>query len=443
MITDKKKVYLKVWGCQMNESDSEIIRSILVQCGFAYISQEEGADIVLLNTCAVREGAVRRVRSYVHELRYRAKGRKLLIGILGCIPTHLKESLVDDKNLDIDFIAGPDSYRRLPSLIHEVQTKQKKASDLLLTKEENYEDIIPARNSGINAWVTIMRGCDNFCTYCVVPYTRGRERSKNPKAIIHEIYRATEKGFPQVTLLGQNVNSYKYSDWDFTRLLSEVSQIPKLRRLRFVAPHPKDFPQELLEVMQNHRNICRHIHLPLQAGNNRILKMMNRNYTQEQFLSLVQQMRSFFPTIVLTTDIIVGFPTETDEEFNDTFEAMKNIEFDSAFIFKYSQRQGTLAAKRYPDDVPQVKKTERIVKLNELQKNISTKKNQGHISEIHEIIIDAETTSKSKDHFQGRNEGNKIVIIPSGPYKKGQAVAVRITDASAHTLKGTVVSFET
>ncbi|EFK97077.1 tRNA-i(6)A37 thiotransferase enzyme MiaB [sediment metagenome] len=368
------KVFLRSFGCQMNEADSELVRGILSQAGFSVTDNEEDADIVLLNTCAVRDHAVRRVEGYVHDLRHRAKERPLLVGILGCIPTHLKEELIHDKNLNIDFIAGPDSYRRLPELINASQTSNDKISDLELSITENYEGINPQREKGINAWVTIMRGCDNFCAYCVVPYTRGRERSKAPQKVLDEVFNAVNSGFPQVTLLGQNVNSYKYIDWDFAKLLTEVSQVPGLRRVRFVAPHPKDFPVKLLEVMKDHRNICRHIHLPLQAGNDRVLKMMNRNYTQEQFRALVAQMRAYFPKLVLTTDIIVGFPTETDAEFEDTFKIMREIEFDSAFIFKYSERQGTLAAKRYKDDVPPDKKTERIVRLNELQKEISLKK---------------------------------------------------------------------
>jgi len=440
MKTDKKKVYLKVWGCQMNEADSELIRTILEHEGFLFDEDADSADIVLLNTCAVREHAVRKMRGAVYAIRHRRNGRPVLIGLLGCVPTHLKEDLLNDRNLKVDFIAGPDSYRRLPALIRQVQTPRKPASDLKEDKTEKYEGVVPKRQPGVNAWIPIMRGCDNFCTFCVVPYTRGRERSRPVKAILKEIRQAVQDKYLQITLLGQNVNSYRFDGCDFAGLLEKISTIKGLRRIRFISPHPKDFPDDLLKVMAAHDNICKHIHLPLQAGSTRILKLMNRSYSKTSYMKLIDNIRRVLPDVTLTSDIIVGFPTETDEEFLDTLSVMETERYDAAFIFKYSPRAGTLAAKKFKDDVPAAVKTERIVRLNQLQRQISLEKNSQRIGQTLEVLIESETSARSAQHYTARTDGNIVVIIPEGPYRTGDFIPVRITEATPHVLKGRPVS---
>ena len=344
--------------------------------------------------------------------------------------------------MKLDFVVGPDSYKRLPQLIKEVQSTGKSAYDVTLSEFEDYADVYPNRKDGVNAWIAVMRGCNNFCTFCVVPYTRGRERSRSPKNIIQEARRLAEEGFRQVTLLGQNVNSYHYNEKDFAYLLQKVSQIKGIQRIRFTSPHPKDFPHDLLHVVAENPKVCKHIHLPLQAGNSRVLDLMNRTYSKEDYLALVDDIRVHYPDMIITTDIIVGFPTETDSEFEDTINIIEKVQFDAAFIFKYSERKGTIAARRHPDDVPEEKKTERIVRLNELQNEISLEKNRRHIGEIHEVLIEQESTRKSPHDYQGRNDGNKIVIFPKGDYRRGDFVHVKICDATPNVLKGIISAEE-
>ncbi|RMF55144.1 MAG: tRNA (N6-isopentenyl adenosine(37)-C2)-methylthiotransferase MiaB [Calditrichaeota bacterium] len=436
-----KKVYIETYGCQMNVYDSEIVKSVLGKSGYELTDSEAEADIVLLNTCSVRENANRKVYNRIHQIKQRRNDERVMIGILGCMATNFRKQLLENPKLPIDFIAGPDSYKRLPQLISEVSANgaDGKNFDVTLSEFETYSDVYPTQSSGVNAWVAVMRGCDNFCTFCVVPYTRGRERSRSPENVVDEVKRLADQGFRQVTLLGQNVNSYNYEGKDFAYLLQKVSEVQGIERIRFTSPHPKDFPRNLLQVIAENPRVCKQIHLPLQAGNDRILEMMNRTYTQKEYLELVDEIRGLIPNIVLTTDIIVGFPTETDEEFEDTVKVMEQVVFDSAFIFKYSERPHTIAQRKFPDDVPDAVKTERIVRLNELQKTHSYQKNEAHIGEIHEVLIEQETTKKSPDEFQGRNDGNKIVIFPRGDYRKGQFVHVRITEVTAHVLRGEVV----
>jgi tRNA-2-methylthio-N6-dimethylallyladenosine synthase len=379
--------------------------------------------------------------------------------------THLRQGLLEDHSLKIDFIAGPDSYKRLPQLIHEAclalasplprrqagvgadrraSDKGQKSYDITLSEFETYSDVSPSRiEGGVNAWIAVMRGCNNFCTFCVVPYTRGRERSRSPENIVDEARRLAVEGFKQVTLLGQNVNSYCYDDHDFAYLMDEVSKVEGIQRIRFTSPHPKDFPDRFLDLMAVNPKICKHIHLPLQAGNNRILNMMNRVYTNEDFLNLVDKIRTKVPDVALTTDIIVGFPTETDGEFEDTIQVVAKAAFDSAFTFKYSQRQGAIASKKYPDDVPESIKTERIMHLNKIQKEITYQKNRAHIGQVFEILIEPTPQGKPSANCVGRTDGNKLVILPASPqggpkngYKIGDMVKVTITDATPHALKG-------
>jgi tRNA-2-methylthio-N6-dimethylallyladenosine synthase len=437
-----KKVYIETYGCQMNVYDTEIVKSVLQKSGYQLTDTEADADIVLLNTCSVRENANNKVFNRINKIQADRNGRgKAQIGILGCMATNFRKQLLENPKLPIDFIAGPDSYKRLPQLLEDLEANGGDAKnwDVTLSEFETYADVYPTQTEGVNAWIAVMRGCDNFCTFCVVPYTRGRERSRSPENVVAEARHLAEKGFRQITLLGQNVNSYNYEGKDFAYLLEKVSEVEGIERIRFTSPHPKDFPRNLLKVIAKNPKVCKQIHLPLQAGNDRILNMMNRTYTKQEYLDLVDEIRSLYPQMVLTTDIIVGFPTETDEEFEETVEVMEAVQYDSAFIFKYSERPQTIAKRKYPDDVSEKVKTARIVRLNEIQKRHSYQKNLAHIGEIHEVLIDQLFTKKSPDEYQGRNDGNKIVIFPKGDYQTGQFVNVKITDATANVLRGVVV----
>jgi len=433
-----KKVFIETYGCQMNVYDTEIVKSVLGGSGYELTDSEADADIVLLNTCSVRENANRKVYNRIHNIQQGHKEKKVQIGILGCMATNFRKQLLENPKLPIDFIAGPDSYKRLPQLLEDLNGngKEVKNFDVTLSEFETYSDVYPAQSDGVNAWIAIMRGCDNFCTFCVVPYTRGRERSRSPESVVDEVKRLADQGYRQVTLLGQNVNSYRYEGHDFASLLEKVSEVNGIERIRFTSPHPKDFPRNLLKVIAENPKVCKQIHLPLQAGNDRVLEMMNRTYTQKEYLDLVEEIRSLYPQMALTTDIIVGFPTETTAEFQETVKVMEEVVYDSAFIFKYSERPQTIAQRKFPDDVPEAVKTERIVKLNEIQKRHSYQKNLSHIGEIHEVLIEEESTKKSPDEYQGRNDGNKIVIFPKGDYRKGQFLNVKITDATANVLRG-------
>ncbi len=430
------KVFLETYGCQMNEYDSELVRSILRKAQYEFVTDEKAADIVMLNTCAVRENAHRKVYGRVQGIRHARKGLPVTIGILGCMATNLRQEIFEDRSLKIDFIAGPDSYKRLPQLIAEARDEGTKAFDLTLSEFETYSDITPSRKDGINAWIAVMRGCNNFCTFCVVPYTRGRERSRSISNVLDEVRVLAKEGFKQVTLLGQNVNSYNHDEGDFTDLIAEVAKVEGIERIRFTSPHPKDFPDKLLDLMAVNPKVCKQIHIPLQAGNNRVLDMMNRTYTKEEFLSLVEKMRAKIPGLCLSTDVIVGFPTETDAEFEDTMDVMTKVEFDMAFMFKYSERQGTVAAKKYPDDVPEEAKTRRIMRLVELQKEMTYKKNKEHIGQVMTVMIEPAINSRADDERVGRTDGNKLVILPHSSYKIGDIAQIRITEATPHCLRG-------
>lgn len=437
----QRKVFVETYGCQMNEYDTELVKSILTKENYAIVKTENEADIVMLNTCAVRENAHRKVYGRVHDIHHRREGRPVMIGILGCMATNLRQELFENRKLKIDFIAGPDSYKRLPDLIREAQGGEK-AFDLTLSEFETYSDIYPARKEGINAWIAVMRGCNNFCTFCVVPYTRGRERSRSVDNIVGEVRNLAAEGYKQVTLLGQNVNSYQHDDHDFAHLLEEVAKVDGIERVRFTSPHPKDFPDRMIDVIASNPKLCKHLHVPMQSGNDRVLDMMNRTYTQKEYLGVIEKMRKRLPGVALSTDIIVGFPTETDAEYEDTFKVMKEVEFDSSFIFKYSERKNTVAAKKFPDDVPEAIKTERIVRLNDLQKEQSLKINRSYIGNFERVLIEAEATAKSetrsRDEIQARTDTNKIVILPATAGKLGDFVNARIMDATVYVLKGEV-----
>jgi len=425
----------------MNEYDTELVRSILTKEGYTFVNDELTADIVMLNTCAIREHAHRKVYGRIHEIHHKRNGNPVKIGILGCMATNLRKELFEDHKLKIDFIAGPDSYKKLPELIRQTSDELGvKAYDLTLSEFETYSNVYPQRAKGVNAWIAVMRGCNNFCAFCVVPYTRGRERSREPENVVEEARRLSAEGFKQVTLLGQNVNSYKYENADFADLIEAVSRVDGINRIRFTSPHPKDFPDKLLDVIASNPKVCKQIHLPLQAGNNRVLGLMDRSYTREEFLALVDKIRKKIPGVYLSTDIIVGFCSETEGEFTETFDVMKQVEFDSAFIFKYSQRKNTIAERKYKDDVSNENKTSRITRLNELQKAVSLKKNEAEIGRSIEILIEEERTTKSPDHMLGRADSNKLVIIPSGHHHRGEFLSAKITGASPHALKGIILN---
>ena len=430
------KVYIETYGCQMNEYDSEIIRAILDEADLESTDAPEQADVVLINTCAVREHAALRVVNRIHEIRRLPNGARLRLGVVGCMATGLKKQLGGNRRLPVDFFAGPDSYRRLPGLITTAAAEKKELYAAELSDFETYADIYPLRRGGVNAWIAVMRGCNNFCSFCIVPFARGRERSRSPRSITDEVRRLAADGFCQVTLLGQNVNSYRYEQHDFAALLREVSRIEGIKRVRFTSPHPKDFPLHLVEVMAEEPGICKHIHLPVQAGSDRILKLMRRTYTRSDFLTLVEKIRALIPGIGLTTDIIVGFPGETPGEFDETFSLLQEVEFDAAYIFQYSERPGTLAARKYADDVSGEEKSRRSVLLNALQNGISLKKKRARIGRIERVLVEQAGTRKSRAESQGHTDDNHLVILQEGNFTVGEMVDVRIHDATAHVLKG-------
>ncbi|MBN1408092.1 MAG: tRNA (N6-isopentenyl adenosine(37)-C2)-methylthiotransferase MiaB [Calditrichaceae bacterium] len=429
-----KKVYIETYGCQMNEYDSEIVKTILKQNDYEFVDEPEKAQVLFLNTCSVRENAHKKVKQRITVLKkLKNSNKELVMGVLGCMAQSLRDELLQDK-VGVDIIAGPDSYKKLPALLERAIKTGEKDYELTLSEYETYSDIFPTRAGGVNAWIAVMRGCDNFCTFCVVPYTRGRERSREPQNVVEEVKRLVDEGFKQVTLLGQNVNSYKSGKYDFADLMEMVSKVDGLKRIRFTSPHPKDFPEKLIEVVANNPKACKHIHLPLQAANNRILELMNRTYTKEEFLKLAFRMRDKISDLVLTTDIIVGFPTETEQDFLDTLEIIKQVEFDSAFMFNYSERKQTTASRKYPDNVSEEEKTSRITRLVDLQRKISLKRNKEHLGRVFEVMIEGK--GKKPGQMLGRNDGNKIVVFPANGSNIGELVDVRITEATTNTLIG-------
>jgi tRNA-2-methylthio-N6-dimethylallyladenosine synthase len=432
------KVYLETYGCQMNEYDSELIRSILTDQKFEMVSSQDGAEVVLLNTCAIRENAHQKIYHKLDELKgKKRRGEVSIVGVLGCMAQNLRKDLPKAAPM-VDLVAGPDSYKRLPNLIYSAMEKGEVGFDFSLSEFETYSDIAPKRVPGVNAWIAIMRGCDNFCTFCVVPYTRGRERSRSPESIVNEAHAIVAQGFKQITLLGQNVNSYKYDGAEFADLMEKMAAIPGLPRVRFTSPHPKDFPRRLLHLIAEHENLCNHIHLPLQAGNDQVLERMNRTYTQKEFLDLVDEIRTMIPDVSLTTDVICGFCGESDADFEDTLAVMKKVEFDSAFIFKYSERKNTIASRKFLDDVPDHVKTKRVMRLNELQREISKRRNLAEIGKTFEVLIESKSR-KNEAEWLGRTDQNKGVVFSAPDKKPGDFVQVRIIDAGTNTLRGQVV----
>lgn len=429
------QVYMETFGCQMNEYDTEIVRSLLKARGFQLTPHDDEADVVLFNTCAIRENAHNRVYGHLARYTHRKQERGLVIGVLGCMAQNLKQELMNSRSF-IDVLVGPDGYRRLPDLLFDALEHQKRGLAVDLSEYETYAHIVPDRPSGVNGWIAVMRGCDNFCSFCVVPYTRGRERSRDPEGILQEAHRLANQGVRQITLLGQNVNSYRYGEWDFARLLVAVAEVPGIQRVRFMSPHPKDFPPALLEAVAEHPGICKTIHLPLQSANDRMLERMGRCYSRRDYLQLVEAIRKKGP-IVLTTDIICGFCGETEEEFQETFRLVQEVGYQAAFVFKYSERKHTIAARKYADDVPEPVKGQRTNQIVELQKEISLSKNLARIGTRVEVLLEGDS-KKSALQWAGHSDENVTVVWPkeAGARKPGDLVSVLVSDASPSTLYG-------
>ena len=432
------RVYVQTFGCQMNDYDTELVRSLLQDREFALTEHPEQADVVLMNTCAIRENAHNRVYGHLAEWKAMKQSRQVVIGVLGCMAQNLKKELMESQPV-IDVLAGPDSYRQLPDLLTKALELREPSMAVDLSEYETYEAILPERKPGVNAWIAIMRGCDNFCSFCVVPYTRGRERSRPAQGILEETRALAAQGYKQVTLLGQNVNSYRSDEVTFAKLLSDVADVPGIERVRFTSPHPKDFPPDLIEVVAHHPNVCRHIHLPLQAGSDRILDLMGRSYSRAEYRALADEIRKQ-GDIVLSTDIIAGFCTETHEEFLETYELVREIEFQSAYIFKYSERKNTIADRKFPDDVPESVKSERVTQLVDLQRTISAGKNRQVIGTEVDVLVEG-NAKKSSRQWMGHTESNVTVVWDKDalPLSLGDRITIRVEDASASTLFGTPV----
>ncbi|MFN0274215.1 MAG: tRNA (N6-isopentenyl adenosine(37)-C2)-methylthiotransferase MiaB [Chitinophagales bacterium] len=441
-----RKFYIESYGCQMNFSDSEIIASILFKSGFGITKDYLEADLILLNTCAIRDNAEQRVRHRLQELKIVKKHKpEALIGMLGCMAERLKANLLEEEKL-VDIVCGPDAYRDLPKLVSTADEGQK-AVNVLLSREETYSDISPLRldSNGICAFISIMRGCDNMCSFCVVPFTRGRERSRSAFSIIAEAKELFQRGFREVTLLGQNVDSYKWENPEngkvisFAELLVRVAEVDPLLRVRFSTSHPKDMTDEVLFAMAKHENICNYIHLPVQSGNSRILELMNRTYDREWYLNRIDAIKRIVPDCGISTDVIAGFCSETEEEHADTLSLMERVMYDMSYMFFYSERPGTLAERKYKDDVPEEIKKRRLNEIIALQNKHSLVKNKTDIGKICKVLVERPSKRNVKD-MCGRNDQNKMVVFPGENIKPGEYVNVLIKDCTSATLIGKIVS---
>ena len=432
---NNKKVYIETYGCQMNLADSEIISGLMSTRGYNITSEIEGADIILLNTCSVREHAEERVIQRIKTLSKLKSKKPFILGVIGCMAERLKEELFEI-DYEIDLVLGPDNYRKLPEYINNIE-EQKKICDTQLSEVETYSDIIPSRDSTVTAWLPIMRGCDNYCSYCIVPFTRGKERSRSFSSIIDEAKYLIDKNYKEIYLLGQNVNSYFDSDKDFSDLLSSVANLNENIRIRFMTSHPKDLSDKLIFTIKEHPNICKYIHLPFQSGSDRILKLMNRNYTKKDYLNLIDRIKNNIPDVSLSTDIIVGFPTETEQDFLDTLDIVNKVKFDSAFTFKYSPREGTIAY-NFDDDISDEIKGERLKRLIDIQQQISFESNNKLIGTIQTALIES-YSKKSEKEFQGRLDNNKVTVFPGNGNFIGDLVNVKITKATSATLIGELI----
>ena len=435
-----KSYFIETYGCQMNVADSELISGLLTREGFSETKDIHTADAIFVNTCAIREHAEDKVHSrlgYYHQIK--RKNPKTIIGVLGCMAQNLKEDILESKPF-VDIVLGPDSYRRLPEMIRERSNESSHLVDTKLSRFEVYDDMFPSRNKGVNAWISIMRGCDKFCTFCIVPFTRGRERSRSVEGIVQEAAQAVSDGFIEVTLLGQNVNSYHHEGQKFHELLDAVAQIPGLKRIRYTSPHPEDMTQDVLNIMAKYDNICNYVHLPLQAGNDKVLNRMNRTYTKDQFLARVNQIRNTLPNVGISTDIIVGFPGENEAEFQETMDVMEVVKFDSAFTFKYSSRPGTKAAE-FDDHVPEDEKQHRLERLIEMQQKHTLFRNKTIVGRVEMVLVEKES-KRSKKQWAGRTDANKWVVFNKENAKIKDLIPVKIMDARGITLHGEIVQIQ-
>jgi tRNA-2-methylthio-N6-dimethylallyladenosine synthase len=462
----KKRLYIESYGCQMNFADSEIVAAVMRNAGFATTSSADEADLIFLNTCAIRDNAEQKVRHRLKHLNALKRQKpELLVGMLGCMAERLKTKLLEEEKV-VDIVAGPDAYRDIPKLVEEAESGQK-AVNVFLSREETYADISPIRlnSNGVTAFVSIMRGCDNMCSFCVVPFTRGRERSRDPHSIVREAQDLFDRGYREVTLLGQNVDSYKWqmaegaghgeqadsatsplsitpipaAPTTFANLLEMVAQIHPDLRVRFSTSHPKDITDDVLHTMAKYENICNYIHLPAQSGNSRVLKLMNRTYDRPWYIGKIDRIREILGEgCGISTDMISGFCTETEDEHQESLSLMDYVNYDYAYMFAYSERPGTLAAKKYADDIPEDVKKRRLNEIIAKQLAHSAERNQRHIGQVQRVLIEG-TSKRSNDFLCGRNDQNKMVVFPKGTYQKGQYVNVLVTECTSATLRGEVI----
>ncbi len=440
---NQKKLYIETYGCQMNFNDSEVVASILAEAGYAITESIEESSLILLNTCSVRENAENKVLQRLGTIRkMRTKNNSLLIGVIGCMAERLKDQLLE-KSINCDIVAGPDAYKSLPSLV-KIAEGSKQAINVHLSDTETYSDIDPHRlgNNKLSAYVSIMRGCDKFCTYCIVPYTRGRERSRDFQSIYDEVKRLIDNGYKEVTLLGQNVNSYNFSDGttskNFHELIAGVAELDRNFRVRFTTSHPKDFNNDLIDIIAQYENICKYVHLPFQAGSNEVLKRMNRGYSREWYMERIDALRAKVPDIALSTDILTGFCGETDEQHRETIDLMNKVKFDSAFMFKYSNRPGTMADKKLADDISEEVKTARLNEIIDLQNLHSKQSNEADINKMFDVIVEGRSKKSENDYF-GRNSQNKAIIFPKINASVGDIVKIKVLKATSASLIGEIV----
>ena len=433
-----RHLFIETYGCQMNVADSEVVASIMEMAGYAMTDNIEDADAILLNTCSIRDNAEQKIVSRLQFLAsLRRKGRKIIVGVIGCMAERVKDTLINDHGVDL--VAGPDSYLDLPNLFASVEAGEK-AINVELSTTETYRDVIPSRIGGnrISGFISIMRGCNNFCSYCIVPYTRGRERSREAQSILNELADLQAKGFKEVTLLGQNVNSYNYKDAEgnttnFASLLAMVAEASPDMRVRFTTSHPKDMSDEIIATIAKYPNVCNHIHLPVQSGSNSVLKNMNRRYTREWYLDRIAAIRRAIPDCGISTDMFTGFYDESEEDFQLTLDLMREVGFDASFMFKYSERPGTMASKHMPDNIAEDVKIDRLNRMIALQNELSLESNRKDIGKTFDVLVEG-VSKRSKEQFVGRTQQNKTCVFPRGNYRVGDIVNVRVLEVSSATL---------
>ena len=440
-----KKLFIETYGCQMNVADSEVVASVMGMSGYSVTDNIDDADAILLNTCSIRDNAEQKIisrLSFLSSLRCKRRNHRLIVGVIGCMAERVRDTLIND--YEVDLVAGPDSYLDLPNLFAAVEAGEK-AINVELSTTETYRDIIPARITGnvVSGFISIMRGCNNFCSYCIVPYTRGRERSREAASILNELADLRNKGFKEVTLLGQNVNSYKYTDGDgnvitFAQLLSMVAEAAPDMRVRFTTSHPKDMSDEIIDVIARYPNVCNHIHLPVQSGSNSVLKAMNRHYTREWYLDRIAAIKKAIPDCGISTDMFTGFHNESEEDFQETLSLMREVGFDAAFMFKYSERPGTMASKNLPDNIAEDVKIDRLNRMIALQNELSLESNRRDIGKTFDVLVEG-ISKRSKEQFVGRTQQNKTMVFPRGNHRIGDIVKVKVLEASSATLIGELV----